>query len=236
MKARLALAALAVLPMLPASAQAQKSTATLQVPERLYAGYLGAFAVKDASDRDGNATVSLQRRVGSGWAAVTSEPRRSDATELYGKLPAGRQSLRAVVVTDDGQRTPVASRTLTVLREGRRTPSRRDDGRYAPAKSEKGPVRFSIAGGGKTLRGFQASVTTFCFGPTIDSNRLLVFAAKLDPVRVAPDGAVVGVLRTKDDGREALVGRLRSGRFTGTIDVSLSTCNGQRKLTAVRVR
>lgn len=123
-----------------------------------------------------------------------------------------------------------------MLREGRRTPSRRDDGRYAPPKSEKGPLRFSIAGGGRTLRGFQASVSTFCFGASVESNMLVVIAAKLDPVRIAPDGAVVGVLRTKDDDREVLVGRLRNGRFSGTIDVSLSTCNGQRKLTAVRVR
>lgn len=232
MKTRLALAVLVTVAATPAVAQA----GTLQVPTRLYAGYLGAFTVADATDRQGTSMVILQRRAGSGWAAVTAERRRTDATELYGKLPAGRQTLRAVVMGADGQSATVATRTFTVLREGRRTPSRRDDGRYAPPKSDKGPLRFSIGGGGRTLRGFQASVTTFCFGPTSDSNRLLVIAAKLDPVRVAPDGAVVGVLRTKDDDREVLVGRLRGGRFTGTIDVGLSTCNGKRKLTAVRVR
>ena len=94
-----------------------------------------------------------------------------------------------------------------------------------------GPVVVIL---GTSLRGFKATVATFCIGPSQPDNRVLIVIAKLRTVRVAPDGGVVGLLKSAKGGREVLTGRLRGGRFTGEISVSLSTCNGTRKFTAVR--
>lgn len=214
---------------LVAKAQVQ---GTLRLPKRLYAGYLGVFSVESGA-KLGDARVTLQRRVGSAWKAVTSEAFASDATTLVAKLPEGRQTLRAVIVA--GTTTfPLASKTITVRREGRRSTSTRDDGRYAARPAPKNStLSFTVERGGRTLRGFKASVTTFCFGATLADNRLSIVFAVLGPVRVAPNGAVVGLLET-GKARELLTGRLLHGRFTGAIDVGLSTCNGVRKLTAVR--
>ena len=77
-------------------------------------------------------------------------------------------------------------------------------------------------------------MTAFCFGPTFNDNRLVLAFAVLDKVRVAPDGSVVGLLKTRKGAREVLRGRLRNGRFVGEVSVSFSTCNGTRKLDAVR--
>lgn len=237
MSARAALAVVTVIVALaPAGAAAQTPTASprLKVPERLYAGYLGVFTLEDKAMID-DAEVALQRRAGSGWTTLVRQRRGSDETELFARLPGGRQTVRAVV-TFGGRSFPVATKTLTVRRDAGRTTSR-DDGRYRdPKPSGSSTLQFSVAGDGRTLRGFRASVTTFCFGPTIASNRIFVAFAGFDPIRIAPDGSVVGLLETKSGARQTLIGRLRRGRFTGDISVSLSTCSGSRELVAVRRR
>lgn len=209
-------------------------SATLTVPKRLYAGYLGAFSLRSTASL-ADARVVLERRSGGHWSKVTDEPYHSDATKLFGKLPAGRHTVRAVIRTGSSSFT-VATKTLTVRREARRSTSRGDDGTYRAAKPAKNStLRFTVAGGGRLLKGFKASVTTFCVGPTPSDNRLYVVFALLNTVRIAPDGTVVGVLRSSRGGREILTGRLSHGHLTGaSIDVSLSTCNGERKFTAVR--
>lgn len=207
--------------------------AKLRVPRRLYAGYLNVFSVASKARLSG-ARVTLQRRVGRRWRKLVSESYNSDATELIASLPAGRQKIRAVI-SAGGSRFTVPSRTVTVRRGARRSTSRRDDGRYAAKKAPaSSTLSFKVTGGGRTLRGFKASVTTFCFGQTVFDNRLFVVFAVLNKVRVAPDGSAVGVLRTKKGGREVLRGRLRHRRFVGEVSVGLSTCNGTRKITAVR--
>lgn len=209
-------------------------SATLTVPKRLYAGYLGAFAVRSAA-RLADARVVLQRRSAGRWATITDEPYHSDATTLFGKLPAGRQTVRAVILTGSSSFT-VAAKTLTVHREARRTTSRGDDGTYHDAKPTKtSSLGFTVAGGGRLLKAFKASVTTFCVGPTLSDNHLYIVFALLNTVPIAPDGTIVGVLRSSRGGREILTGRLNHGRLTrASIDVSLATCNGKRTFTAVR--
>lgn len=208
--------------------------ASLVLPTRLYAGYLGVFKVRSAA-KLGDARVTLERRAGSKWRAVTDHPAGSDETVLVGRLPAGKQTVRAVV-TIGSSRTVVATRQLTVRRERSRSTSRGDDGSYADVKPAKNStLKFTVSGGGRTLRGFKASVTTFCFGPSASDNRIFVAFALLNTVRVAPDGAVVGLLETKSGSREILTGRLRHGRLSGAaIDVTLSVCSGTRKFSAKR--
>lgn len=209
----------------------RKIAARLAVPRRAYAGYLSVFALTSKAKLSG-AKVALQRRARGKWKTVESAPFRLDRTELVASLPAGRQRLRALVITDTSK-FAVAKKTLSVRSGGRRSTSTRDDGRYAARKAPpNSTLSFRVTGGGRTLRNFKASVTTFCFGLT-ENNISLNFAV-LGPVRVAPDGGVVGLLKTKKGARELLTGRLRNGRFTGEVSVAFSTCSGTRKLNAAR--
>lgn len=205
---------------------------TLRVP-RLYAGYLGVFTVETRSKY--GRQVRLQRRVGRGWRTVVTRP-FSERTELIASLPAGRQTIRAVVLVGPS-RVTVAARTVTVRRGGRRVTSGRDDGRYAARRAPRSStLGFTVTGGGRTLRSFRASLAAFCFGPSLEDNRLVVAFAALGAVPVAPDGSVVGLLETKSGARETLVGRLRGRRFRGEVSMSFSTCSGSRTLDAVRRR
>lgn len=208
-------------------------TGTLRAPKRIYAGYLGVFALESEAKLSG-AQVRLQRRAGRSWKTVAKEPYRLDRTELFAKLPAGRQALRLVVAAG-GSSFPVASKTVTVRRGGRRATSGRDDGRYVDRKPSRNSVlRFKVAGGGKTLRDFKASLSVFCVGPTVGDNRIVIAYAALRSARVAPDGSVTGFLETSKGARVILTGRLRGGRFKGEVEMNFSTCSGSRKLNTRR--
>lgn len=207
--------------------------ARLRVPARVYAGYLNVFAVESKAPLSG-AQVRLERRAGKGWTTVVKTAFKLGSTDLVAALPAGRQRLRARIEAG-GKTFDVAQRTLTVRRTGRRTGSARDDGRYAARKPPpNSTLTFRVAGGGRTLRDFKASLTAFCVGPSLPDNRLVVAFALLRSARVAPDGSVTGLLELKSGARVLLTGRLRHGRFKGEVTSSFSTCTGARKLDAVR--
>lgn len=207
--------------------------ASLKAPAHPYAGYLNVFTLKTKAPLSG-AKVALQRRSGKRWKTIDRVSFRLGATELVAKLPAGRQLVRARVETAARSFT-AAHRTVKVRRSGRRTTSRRDDGSYAARKAAKNAtLRFQVGSGGTQLRRFKASVTTFCIGPSLADNRIYVGFALLNTVRVAPDGAVTGLLRTKKGGQVLLTGRLHKRRFKGSVSQSFSTCNGTRKLDATR--
>jgi hypothetical protein len=203
---------------------------TLRAPKRVYGGYPTLFTVASAAELSG-ADVVLQRRAGRRWRTLVRRPFHLDRTELVAALPAGRQKLRALAVTAT-TRSQLAARTLTVRRPGRRTTSGHDDGRYTGS----GALAFKVAGGGKQLRSFKASLSVFCVGPTPADNRTLIAFARLRSVRVAPDGAVTGYLQTKDASPASitLTGRLHNRRFKGKVSMAFSTCAGSRTLIAVR--
>lgn len=211
--------------------------ATLKVPQHLYAGYAALLAVETKAD-PGSADVTLEYRRGARWRAFARHGFVTDRTELVGTLPAGRHAIRAVLVTKSYRQT-IATRTVTVRRaSGRRSTSGRDDGGYvARDRRERrtSNLSFRIADGGRTLRDFKASVTTFCIGPTLEDNRFYVATAVLRTVKIAPDGSVTGYLATKGQRSELkLTGRLQHRRFRGRIDARYATCSGARKLDAVR--
>ena len=207
-------------------------TAELRSPARLYAGYLNVFRVESKATLSG-ADVLFQRRAGKRWKTVVKAGFRSE-TELVAALPAGRQRVR-VRIEAGGESFDVVNRTLLVRRGGRRVTSARDDGRYAARKpTPNSRLRFSIGGGGAALRGFKASLTAFCVGPTLDDNRIVVAFALLPAARIAPDGSVTGQVQLKSGARVLLTGRLRRGRFKGEVSMSFSTCSGSRKVDAVR--
>lgn len=143
------------------------------------------------------------------------------------------------MIAAGSQRIGAGSKTVTVRRDAGRRTSRRDDGSYRgrnlPASST---LRFSVGRNGRTLRNFRASVSMLCFGSTAEQNRFITGFAALRSARIAPDGSVTGLLQLQGDGgtRVLLTGRLRRGRFRGEVDLSFSTCSGNRDLDAVRRR
>lgn len=205
----------------------------LRVP-RLFAGYLSVFTLESKA-KLGGSQVALQRRAGTRWRTVVQEG-FSEKTKLIAKLPAGRQTIRFLAKTTFATR-PLATRVVTVRRGGRRVTSARDDGRYAlPAKARKGLLGFRVTNGGRTVRGFRSSVTTFCITGSIETSYFETHFAVLYPVPIAPDGSVVGRLKTKRGSEETLIGRLRGGRFTGEVSVYFKPCVGTRKLDLRRGR
>jgi hypothetical protein len=218
---------------LPAGAQSPPDVdASLRAPARLYAGYLNVFTLESKASLPG-AQVLLQRRAGSRWKTVVKAAYRRDGTELVAALPAGRRRVRARV--EAGADSFEVERTLTVRRGGRRATSARDDGRYAARKpAGNSTLKFRITGGGGKLRGFKASLTTFCVGPTPFDNRVVIAFVRLRSVRIAPDGSVTGLVKRKSCARVLLTGRLRHRRFKGEVSMSFSTCAGSRELKALR--
>jgi hypothetical protein len=202
----------------------------LRAPKRVYAGYPAVFTVESAAKLSG-ADVVLQRRAGRRWRTVARRPFLLDGTELVAVLPAGRQKLRALAVTG-ATRFQLAGRTVAVRRPGARRTTARDDGRYGGSST----FAFTVSGGGKLLRSFNASVSVFCVGPTQADNRVQIAFARLRSVRIAPDGSVTGYLRTKgaSPASVTLTGRLHNRRFKGRVSIAFSTCAGERKLTAAR--
>jgi hypothetical protein len=198
----------------------------------VYAGYLNVYTLESDASLSG-AQVLLQRRVGKGWKTVVKTAYRHGDTELVAKLPGGRQRVRARVEAGDASFD--VPRTVTVRRGGRRAPSAHDDGRYAARKPPpNSTLTLRVAGGGTTLRGFKASLTAFCVGPTPPDNRFVAAVARLRSARIAPDGSVTGLVTLKTGARVLLTGRLRHRRFRGEVSISFSTCAGSRKLDATR--
>ena len=218
---------------LPAGAQSPPDVdASLRTPARLYAGYPSVFTLESKASLPG-AQVLLQRRAGSRWKTVVKAAYKRDGTELVAALPAGRRRVRARV--EAGADSFEVERTLTVRRGGRRATSARDDGRYAARKPPpNSTLKFSVTGGGRKLRGFKASLTAFCVGPTPPDNRVVVAVARLRSVRIAPDGSLTGLLKLKSGARILLTGRLRHRRLRGEVSMSFSTCAGSRDLDATR--
>ena len=198
---------------------------TLRPPARVYAGYPSLFAVESDAKLSG-AQVVLQRRAGGSWRTLAKRPFHLQSTRLVATLPAGRTRLRALAVTG-AARLELATRTIVVRRPGARRTSGRDDGRYTGRD-----VRFTVARGGTSLRGFRASLNVFCVGPTIPDNRTEVAIAELGATRVAPDGSVTGYLRTSGGASITLTGTLRHGRFNGEVAMTFSTCSGTRTVSA----
>ena len=208
--------------------------ARLTAPARVYAGYLNVFRLQTES-RFSDAQVLLQRRSGKRWTTLVRTGFKRGITELVAALPAGRQRVRVRIVLENAT-LDVARRTLLVRRGVRRVTSGRDDGRYAARKPPRNStLSFKIAAGGTKLRGFRASLSAFCIGPTPADNRVVIAFARLDSARIAPDGSVTGLLELRSGARVLLTGRVRHRRFKGEVSMAFSTCSGSRKLDAIRL-
>lgn len=205
---------------------------SLAAPPRLYAGYLAAFTVRVPGALNGSRVV-LERRAGARLIAV-AEAVAGRGAPLVAALPAGRQALRAAVVTPGG-RIAVASRTVVVRPAGApRSVTAAADGPYRSRAGSLGTVRFTVADGGRLLRGFRATVRLACVTVAPSRGRAAAQVAALASARVAPDGSVTGVVRAGALARVVLTGRLVDGRFRGRVAISSRACRGARSIDAAR--
>ncbi len=91
-------------------------SATLTLPGRVYSGHLTTIAVH-ISDPLSGADVRLQRRARGSWITFATKRFHARYTKLVAKLPAGRLTIRAQVVTKT-VRLVVATRAVTVRAGG----------------------------------------------------------------------------------------------------------------------
>lgn len=112
-----------------------------------------------------------------------------------------------------------------MVRPRGRTTSRRDVGRYA-GKGEGLPVELKVARAGRRVRDFQAQVSTFCLGGTVEDNRFLIGVAPVKRIRIAPDGRFYSISRPGRDTTVEVYGRLRRGRVRGTARLTIGICDG----------
>jgi hypothetical protein len=199
------------------------------VQGRAYAGYPIAIGLQAPGVPNGSAAV-LERASGKDYGTLFSGKVSAAKAETIASLPPGRVRLRWRVTR--GAQTDVSPvATVRVTRASGWTTSERDDGTY---KSAKGNVTFSVAGRGRTIRKFNASLTAFCIGPTIADNRLIAAVAPVPRAKVAPDGRFLVVYKPSST-TITLRGRLHGRRVTdGKVEISFSTCAGSTTFSATR--
>ena len=201
------------------------ATLDLDVPQRAYAGYPVLVPIQAAGVPNGT-TAAVERRDGTAWRQVTTVRVSRERGEAVLQLPRGAHALRVSVA---GETSP--ERTLRVLAARDWSTSRRDDGAYAGRRPN---VELGVRRGGREIRGFRATVSTFCVGPTIADNRVFIGTAPLRRARIAPDGGFYAREESGDDTTVEVRGRLRGGRVTGTVKLTFATCSGSTEFSARR--
>lgn len=197
----------------------------LTVPARAYAGYGAVYSADLDPERSGVRSLLLERKAGSRWKRVATQSASVRTTLLIGKLPRGKQTVR-LRATVGATSFVVATRTLTVRPDRKRTTSARDDGRLRGRD-----VAVRVTGGGQRVARFTAVVPATCVTPDpgggapIETARTLNVA--LRGLRIAPDGSVAAAA----DGA-VLTGRVHGRRFTGAVSVQAGNCAGSRKVKA----
>jgi hypothetical protein len=202
--------------------------AALAPSASLFGGYPAVFGIEASGAPDGTA-VALERQAGRAWKRLARGTTSDGAAELIATVPAGRQRLR-VVGSVGGQRFESPPTTIPVRRAGdRRATSAASDGGWTG--TQRKPVRFRVADGGRLLRDFRANVTMVC--PTVPAPGSVggqvttqAGVAAFARARIAPDGSFLGVAAR--EGTAVLVrGRLRGRALSdGVARVSVGACSG----------
>jgi hypothetical protein len=116
--------------------------------------------------------------------------------------------------------------------------SPRQVGRYSGqlvGGDEAAPVTFHVKRAGRLLTGFKTTVSAFCVGPTIDTNRIAILVAYVPRAKIRPDGRFAKTYRTDGGGTYKVSGTLRGRKVRdGKVSLQLSTCSGQSGWTARR--
>ncbi len=203
-----------------------QASVSLSVQGRGYVGYPLTFDVRTTGLED-DAPVVVERREATKWIRVTGATVRKNRAGTLGFLPKGTQTVRVTAQIGD-QRFVSAPRTVRVA-TARKWSTVRDAGRYSGSPQ----ASFSIARGGRELRGFRARVVTYCVTNTGTGGTTLTGLASVPRARIAPDGRFYGF--SKREGTVATIqGRIRGHRVTGALELSIGQCVGSGTIGARR--
>lgn len=87
-------------------------------------------------------------------------------------------------------------------------------------------MRFTVAGGGRSVRGFRPHVAMLCPGTTPGTFTTQIGTAILPRMRIAPDGRFVGAATPSRRTAARARGRVRRGKAAGRIELSIGPCSG----------
>ena len=103
--------------------------------------------------------------------------------------------------------------------------------------SKAAKVSFDVTRDGRRIERFRTTVSAFCVGPSIETNRIAILVVHVPRARVRRNGRFSAVYKPRgDDGGEYRIsGTLRGTRVrNGRVRVNVSTCGGRDEWTARR--
>jgi hypothetical protein len=114
------------------------------------------------------------------------------------------------------------------------------DGRWTgrlDGGSKAAKLSFDVTRDGRRIERFKTSVSAFCVGPSIELNRIQIFAVYVPRASVRSNGRFSAVYEPfgEDGGEYRISGTLRGNRVRdGRVKVTVGTCGGQDEWTARR--
>jgi hypothetical protein len=201
------------------------------VAGRAYAGF-GFFVSLTVSGAPDGTTVVVERRVGSAWKQVGGATALRGKAEAVVTLARGSQHLRAVA-TIGSQRVEGDARRVTVRRASGWQTRARDDGSYRGRVGSRS-VRFTVGGHGRQVRSFRAYVPMLCPGVAPGQFTTQIGTAALARARIAPDGSFVAASTPRSGTTMRVRGRLRHGKVSGRVELSVGECTGNAAYSAAR--
>ena len=207
--------------------------------EQVFAGYLTKVGFSYESVLSG-ATIKLQRLEGGVWNTIAEAPGNAEGENAFFFKPqkAGRFKFRPLIVYA-GPELGLEAETKAVRKPTKaRVTSAADDGSYLAASQKERaewPITLSVTKGGTVLRNLSAEAETTCKGPTKAQNVTIEVAAFLRNAKIAPDGTVFGVTKTKgpEEWTVTFTGSIFQGRLQGELSTSHDNCTGYRVIDAV---
>lgn len=98
-------------------------------------------------------------------------------------------------------------------------------------------MRFTVARGGRELRGFRAFVAMLCPGVTAGQFTTQIATAAMSRLKIAPDGRFVAASTPRTDTAIRVRGRLHAGKVAGgRVELSVGDCSGSSAFSAARAR
>jgi hypothetical protein len=192
----------------------------LTAPAKVYAGYPFIATVAVAGAPDGS-VVTVGR--GSGTAL-------GGKAEVVLTLSRGTHELRPTLTIGGSPVTGGATRVTA--RAAKNWTTTRSDGAYT-GKAGSRSVKFKVTKKGKELRGFSAFVAMTCPGVTAGQFTTQIGTAAFTRVKVAPDGSFVAAA-SRQESTMRLRGKLKGGRASGRVELSLGACVGNSAYRASR--
>jgi hypothetical protein len=207
--------------------------------EQIFAGYLTKVVFSYEAVLSGT-TIDLQQLEGGVWKTIAEAPGNAagENTFFFKPKKAGRFKYRPLVIWA-GPELGLESEAKAVRKPTKsRVTSAADDGNYLAANDkerEESPITLSVADGGTVLKNLSAEAETTCAGPTKAQNVTIEVGAFLRNAKIAPDGTVFGVTKSKgpEEWTVTFTGSLFQGRLQGELTTAHANCTGYRMVDAV---